>query len=119
MPGMPYCSPPGEAPPTYQCPCHSNAPLIVDARDILRDPEGMLTGVCTALGIPFDAAMLRWAPGPKACDGVWAKHWYESVWASTGFAAHEPRLGDLPDRLVAVLDEVQPIYTALAAARLR
>ena len=25
---MPYCTPAGQAPPTYQCPCHNSAPLI-------------------------------------------------------------------------------------------
>jgi hypothetical protein len=96
-----------------------HAPLVVDARDILLDPEGMLTRICARLGIAFDTAMLRWKPGEKACDGIWAKHWYDSVWASTGFAAYRPREGELSDQLLAVLDEVQPIYAELAAGRLR
>ena len=25
---MPYCTPADQAPPTYQCPCHSSDPLI-------------------------------------------------------------------------------------------
>ena len=37
--------------------------------------------------------MLNWPPGPRAEDGAWAPHWYDAVWASTGFG--EPA-GTLP-----------------------
>ena len=37
---------------------------VVDAADVLRDPRGLLTQLCTALGIGFDEAMLSWPPGP-------------------------------------------------------
>ena len=91
-------------------------PLIVNSREVLLNPEKTLGRICDRLGIGFDVAMLRWPPGPKDCDGVWAEDWYDSVWASTGFAEYQPRLGDLPNELSAVLDEVQPIYDELAAA---
>jgi len=91
------------------------APLIVDAQDVLQNPEAMLRAICAHLGIDWRPEMLRWQAGPKSCDGTWAEHWYEAVWASTGFAAYRPRAGDLPPPLEAVLQEVQPIYEALAA----
>ncbi|MGB3721869.1 MAG: HAD family hydrolase [Pacificimonas sp.] len=68
-------------------------PPILDADDVLTDPGGMLAGLCAALGIEWDAAMLSWARGPHAEDGVWGAHWYGAVNASTGFA---PPPGDLP-----------------------
>jgi hypothetical protein len=79
----------------------------------------MLGQVCEALGIGFDTAMLAWEAGPKSCDGIWARHWYDAVWKSTGFAAHRPRPGTVPPALAGVLEEVQPIYNALAAERIR
>jgi hypothetical protein len=94
-------------------------PLIVDSRDILLDPARMLGQVCEALGIGFDDAMLAWEAGPRSCDGIWAKHWYDAVWKSTGFAPYRPRLAELPAELAGVLEEVQPIYAALAADRIR
>jgi hypothetical protein len=94
-------------------------PLIVDSRDILLDPARMLGQICEALGIGFDDAMLAWEAGPRSCDGIWAKHWYDAVWKSTGFAPYRPRLGELPAELAGVLEEVQPIYAALAAERIR
>lgn len=97
----------------------AQVPLIVDSADILRDPSGMLQQICHRLGIAFDPAMLAWPAGPKSCDGPWAVHWYDAVWASRGFAPHRPREGQLSEPLMDVLQEVQPIYDALAAQRLQ
>ena len=36
------------------------APPVVDSDDILRDPAGVLAGLCDALGISWDPAMLSW-----------------------------------------------------------
>ena len=45
----------------------------------------MLAALCAAVGIPFRDEMLAWPKGPKSFDGVWARHWYDAVWSSTGF----------------------------------
>ena len=45
---------------------------VVDSRDLLADPEGILRALCQALGVPFDGRMLAWPPGPRDSDGVWA-----------------------------------------------
>jgi len=58
---------------------------VIDAADVTARPRWMLESLCAALSIPFDEAMLAWPPGPRDTDGVWAKHWYARVWASTGF----------------------------------
>lgn len=67
---------------------------VIDAADILTDPPSMLRKLCAALGIAFDPAMLSWAPGPRDSDGPWAPHWYDAVWASTGFRRSEGGLGE-------------------------
>ncbi|MGI9174559.1 MAG: sulfotransferase family protein, partial [Rhodothermales bacterium] len=66
-------------------------PVVLDARELLLDPEGVLREACERLGLPFEPAMLRWPPGPRPEDGVWARHWYESVHASTGFAPYRSK----------------------------
>lgn len=63
---------------------------VVDAASILASPRAALAGLCDALGIGFDEAMLSWPAGRRDSDGVWAPHWYSGVWASTGFAASSP-----------------------------
>lgn len=61
------------------------APIVVDADDLASSPEGTLRALCAALGVEFTPKMLSWPAGPKACDGLWAPHWYTSVHASTGW----------------------------------
>jgi hypothetical protein len=61
------------------------APPVIDSADILADPASMLEKLCAALDIPWDPAMLQWAPGIRETDGVWAPHWYDAVAGSTGF----------------------------------
>jgi hypothetical protein len=93
---------------------------VVDAADVLRDPRGTLTLLCSSLGIGFDEAMLSWPAGPRDTDGVWAPYWYADVEASTGFAPYSPGSGDpLPDHLVPLLERCRPYYEALAPYRLR
>ena len=91
---------------------------VIDARDLLRDPPGLLAALCAALGIGFDEHMLRWASGPRATDGVWAPHWYGSVLRSTGFAPYRLPTEPLPDRLRPIADAARPLYDQLFAERL-
>ena len=92
---------------------------VVDAADVLKDPAGTLSALCSALGIEFDTAMLRWEPGRRHTDGVWARHWYESVERSTGFGPYVPSARVVPDRLRPLVKAARPYYDELAAHRLR
>jgi hypothetical protein len=95
------------------------APPIIDAGDFLRDPEGHLRWLCAWLGIGFTDRMLRWPAGPRDSDGVWAPHWYDAVWASTGFAPYRPREVDLSAHDAAVAEACRPAYDRLHARRVR
>lgn len=92
-------------------------PPVLDAEDVLRDPRGALSGLCAALDVPFDEAMLSWPAGPRDSDGAWAPHWYDAVQASTGFAPWSARDGELPDALQAVLEECLPHHATLEKHR--
>ncbi len=94
-------------------------PPVLDARALLLDPPGVLARVCDRLGLPFDAAMLRWPAGPRPEDGVWAPHWYHTVWTSTGFQPYRPKPEPFPAALAAVLAECRPYYARLAARAIR
>ena len=91
---------------------------VVDAADVLRDPPGVLARLCAALGIDFQPAMLRWAPGRRDTDGVWAPHWYAAVEASTGFAAPDTHPAVVPPTLADLVEAAAPYYAELSAARL-
>jgi len=95
------------------------APPVIEARDLLEDPAGILARLCDRVGLDFDPAMLAWAPGPRDTDGCWGPHWYDSVYASTGFAPASPRDVDLPAALEPVLAECERHYQILHEHRLR
>jgi hypothetical protein len=101
------------------CAARYGPPPVVDATDIRRAPEPMLRALCAALDAPFDPAMLRWEAGPRATDGVWARHWYAAVEASTGFTPPEPEAPPLTSALQAVADAARPFYDRLAGRALR
>ncbi|MEM7032737.1 MAG: sulfotransferase family protein [Chloroflexota bacterium] len=86
---------------------------VLDSREILLDPAGVLEQLCQQIDIPFDKAMLQWPSGPKPEDGVWAKFWYHSLHKSTGFQPYRPKTAPFPDKLNALLDECQPYYDYL------
>jgi hypothetical protein len=94
-------------------------PPVLDARDVLEDPRGVLTLLCTRLGVSFDERMLHWPAGPRPSDGVWAKYWYNSVWGSTGFEPYSPKSDRVPEHLHDLLDEANALYAALYQHRLR
>lgn len=91
---------------------------VVDSRDLLENPEGVLRALCAALDVPFDERMLSWPPGPRDTDGVWAPHWYAGVWRSTGFGPYRPATEPLTGPLAALADQGRPFYDRLHAVRL-
>lgn len=94
-------------------------PPVIDAKDVLLDPEGMLRALCAAVGVPFRQEMLSWEAGPRATDGIWAKYWYDAVEQSTGFQPYEPKDEPVPDRLQPLLEICQDYYQHLFAHRLQ
>jgi hypothetical protein len=95
-------------------------PPVVDTHDVLSNPRGILSALCTTLDIPFTERMLSWPAGRRASDGVWAPAWYASVERSTGFAAaHAPiTFDELRDDLKPIAERARPIYEALARHKL-
>ncbi|HEY6297667.1 MAG TPA: hypothetical protein VIX15_18575, partial [Streptosporangiaceae bacterium] len=91
---------------------------VVDSRDLLTEPEGILRSLCQALGVPFDARMLSWPAGPRDSDGAWAPYWYASVHASTGFAAYQPPAEGLPARLESLARLCLPYFARLHPYRI-
>ncbi len=87
-------------------------PAILDSRELLLDPGGVLEKLCTQLGIPFEEAMLSWPAGPRPEDGIWAKHWYHSLHESTGFSPYVEKK-DFPEKLEPLLAKCKPWYDKL------
>ena len=86
---------------------------VVEAEDILKNPEATLQKLCVALDIEWRAEMLSWPKGRHPEDGVWADHWYASVEASTGFSPYEEREITLSAEQTELLEEQIPYYEKL------
>ncbi len=95
------------------------APPVLDSRELLLDPEGVLAKLCERIGLDFDPAMLSWPAGPRSEDGVWAAHWYAGVHRSTRFAPYRPKTEPLLERLEPVHAECRPHYDHLYERAIR
>jgi hypothetical protein len=94
------------------------APPVIDSSDVLTAPETVLSGLCAALGIDWDPAMLSWETGPHETDGYWGRHWYNRVEDSTGFATPPQGEVELSDHGRKVYEQCLPYYDALASHRI-
>jgi hypothetical protein len=102
----------------YLCARGGRAPVVIDARDVLQNPEGMLRALCDAVGVAFTARMLSWPAGPRETDGVWSRYWYDSVIASTGFKPYRRQRLRLSPELDAIATGCEPHYRKLHQLRL-
>lgn len=91
---------------------------IIDGKDVLLNPRGVLGKLCSILNIEFDEHMLHWPEGPRDSDGIWAEHWYENVEGSSSFAQFfEPKIS-LTTEQKAVADENREYYLELFSKRI-
>jgi Sulfotransferase domain len=74
-------------------------PPVVDAKDVLQNPEDTLRLLCKAVGVEFSKSMLSWPPGLRDTDGIWAKHWYGEVAKTSSFQTYRPTTSQVPARL--------------------
>lgn len=88
-------------------------PIAIDSRTLLKDPAGVLGGLCDRLGVPFHDEMLAWPAGPKPEDGVWAPYWYDAVHRSTQWQPFTAKPDALLPSLEPVLAAIQPYYDRL------
>jgi hypothetical protein len=89
-------------------------PPVLDSKQVLLNPRGVLAELCERIGIEFREEMLSWEAGPRPEDGSWAEFWYASVHRSTGFAPYRPKTEPFPANLEPLLAECRPYYERLA-----
>jgi len=53
--------------------------VVIDSKKLIENPEKILRKWCFNIGIEFDYNMLSWDNKIYSTDGIWAKHWYDSV----------------------------------------
>lgn len=99
-------------------------PVVVDAADLMRDPEGTVKAYCAAVGIPFIPEALSWQPAQRS-EWQPSRLWHETVAVSAGLGAMPPgnpessESATVPDAVAApYLRRHLPYYEALHARRL-
>jgi hypothetical protein len=97
----------------------NSVPPIVDAKDVLENPERMLRLLCEAVGVEFSKLMLSWPSGLRETDGVWARHWYGEVAKTTAFQPYRPSDVKVPAHLREIHDRCREYYQRLYEHRLR
>jgi len=94
-------------------------PAIVDASDLLGNPEGTVAAYCTKLDIPLMPEALSWESRKVPEWEMWAE-WHDEAEQSTGIKRH-PLEDDteLPEGLEEVYERCLPYYKELYANRLQ
>jgi len=94
-------------------------PPIIDADDILKNPESMMKRLCKALDIIFYPSMLQWPSGTRSSDGVWGVYWYEGVYDSTGFKPYTKKEVNIDQKLANVYEECKKHYDTFYNKRMK
>lgn len=107
-------------------------PLVVDANDLLKNPQGFLSVICSKLGLNFSEKMLSWEPelqkkteeSNNPFPWLWTGElpdttWYSNIKQSTGFIPYKEKEISLPDELMAVFEDCLPFYEKLWQYRLK
>ena len=94
-------------------------PPIIDADDILKNPESMMKKLCNVLDIVFYKSMLSWPAGARDSDGVWGAYWYEGVYESTGFKPYTKKEVNLDQKLANVYEKCKKHYDSFYKKRIK
>ena len=94
-------------------------PPVIDSKDVLQNPSGILNALCNRLKIKFSELMLKWPPGIRKSDGIWAKHWYPEVETTTGWRPFKAKDIKVPEKLETVLADCNKIYEQLYPHRIK
>jgi hypothetical protein len=96
-------------------------PVVIDAADLEANPEGVVRGYCSAMGIPYMASSLRWGETipPQLSDG---DPWHVDLFGTTGFEtaveSFAPGLRDHP-RFDEYCERSMPFYAAMRVHRIQ
>ena len=94
-------------------------PILIDADELLDNPELVLNSICTKLGIGFDKEALHWPAGESKLWSNDVSSWQFNVTNSTGFkrSSKMHSLEDIPEpqraKLHALIQSNNKIYAKL------
>ena len=93
-------------------------PIVLDSKDLLKNPKNILEKLCEKLNIPFMESMLSWPTGKRDSDGIWGQHWYGNVEQSTGFQKYKKENEKIPPKYFSIYEKCINYYQKLYERRL-
>ena len=94
-------------------------PIVMNAKDVLMDPETQLRGLCERVGVDFTSDMLSWPLGTRDTDGVWAPHWYSEVEKTTGFQPYTYANTSIEEKWSKIYESCLPDFELLNSYRMK
>ena len=88
-------------------------PVVINAKDVLMEPENFLKKLCDIVNINFEDRMLTWPMGKRDSDGVWAPYWYSEVEKTTGFQPYSYKDVVLDPKWKSIYDRCMVDYEVL------
>ncbi|MDC0204406.1 sulfotransferase family protein [Flavobacteriales bacterium] len=95
------------------------APIVLDSKYLLQNPQKILKKLCLLLNIAFDKGMLQWKKGARKEDGIWAKYWYKNVHNSSSFLPYSKKASILNASNVALAQKCKPYYEFLTSKSIK
>ncbi|NND01261.1 MAG: sulfotransferase family protein [Acidimicrobiia bacterium] len=99
-------------------------PVVIDADDLLEEPQAIVEAYCEGIGIPYLEEALTWDPGDRDevrwydTEGVW----HRNLMNSTGLTRQPRRDSDItktPDWVQEMYQEFMPHYEHMHSYRLQ
>ena len=87
--------------------------IVIDSTILLNDPKKILSQWCSSIDLEFDISMLKWEKGNHPQDGIWWKHWYDNVIATTHFQKFSANQSELDKKYQSIYDEALDYYNKL------
>lgn len=95
-------------------------PLVVNSKDLLKNPVKVLKSICIYVGVPYSERMLSWQPRLQNSNlfftgslSSYGDPWYSTVASSSGFLPYEEKEICFPDELMPLLRDCMPFYEEL------
>jgi len=87
--------------------------IVIDSNILLNDPAKILSRWCSSVDLEFDISMLNWSKGNHPQDGIWWKHWYDNVIATTHFQKFSAHQSELDKKYQSIYNEALDYYNKL------
>ena len=103
-------------------------PVVIDATDILMDPEGMLKLYCEAVGVNYKVGMTKWSKKYSyellGCNIPICLEFHDAVFSASGIIKSTqqiqiPAIEELPEAIREAVKDLIPLYEDMKKASLK